>query len=143
MILKKFFICLATYTSIAILPIVSFCSLDKSEHINTPESTPPVITLSQPLNGVTTSVDDTVQQYRLRGTITLSSDVTLSAFSINGTSYIDSVSTSPKEFAVTFSLVEDTTQYVLNATDNKNKTGADTVTIIRSKSVITQNEGNS
>jgi Bacterial Ig-like domain len=140
MILKKFFNRMVTYTSIAFIPIISFCTTDEPEQVITPESTPPVITFSQPLNGVTTTVGDTVQKYRLRGTITLSSGVTLSTFTINGTSYIDSVSTSPKEFAVTFTIVKDTTVYILGATDNKNKSGADTVTIIRSKPVISPNE---
>jgi Bacterial Ig-like domain len=140
MILKRFFIRLVTCTSIAILPFISLCTTDEPEQINTPESTPPVITLSQPLNGVTTTISDTVLKYQLRGTITLSSGTTLDTFTIDGNSYIDSVSTSPKVFAVTFTIVKDTSIFILSVTDNKKKTGADTVIIIRNKPVIAQNE---
>lgn len=140
MILKRFISRLFTYTSIAILPIISFCAVDEQEPITAPESTPPVITLSQPVNGVTTTVSDTVQQFRLRGTITLASGVTLTAFTINGTSFNDSLSDSQKVFAVTFAITKDTTIYIISATDKKNKSDTETVTIIRNKPVISQNE---
>jgi hypothetical protein len=138
MILKRIFNRIVTCASLAIFSIISFCT-EEPEQINTPESTP-VITLSQPLNGATTTISDTVLKYQLRGTIALSSGATLSAFTINDTSYSDSVSNSPYVFAVTFTITKDTSIFILNAADDKKKAGTDTVTIIRSKPVISQNE---
>ncbi|MBN1129677.1 MAG: Ig-like domain-containing protein, partial [Chitinispirillaceae bacterium] len=120
------------------LSIFLLCSLDNKNVVG-PLPDAPTIRLIQPSSGSAT-VADSISSYRIRGTITVAKDLSVTAFSINGASYLDSVSTPPYEFSVTVSLATDTNRFLLATTDSKGKIGADTVTIIRKKEIIPQNQ---
>lgn len=125
-------------SGVAAILLFIFCTQVDKGIIGVDQASPTIQLIQPPSDSV--AVADSINKYQLKGAITLASGQSITTFTVNGTNYIDSVSTAPREFAVTVALTSDTNRFFLTITDSKNKTGLDTIVIYREKATISVNQ---